>query len=66
MKKGSRAMHCNECGKIIFWKVPTESVLGIQFIEHKNVVPWKYMKVNNSLSIRLCEDCYKKKKGVSA
>ena len=63
MKKGSHLRKCSICSKPIFWIVPTERILGLQCVEHKNVCDWKYyMLKGKKYNLCVCIDCYNKLK----
>lgn len=42
MKRGSIARKCSECGRKIFWLVPTGEVgyFGERITEQKRIIPW--------------------------
>ena len=61
MKKGSRARHCANCRKIVFWVVPVKNCGLFIEAEHKEVLPYKYSWDNaTKTGGYYCIECYRK------
>lgn len=56
MKKGSKLTKCAICGDPIFWTVPEDDVLGLQFVTIKPLQKWAYCKTGRT-NIKCCSKC---------
>lgn len=60
MKKGSSSRKCGRCKQIVFWSVPEQSILGIQFCSVKTVRDHRFVKEKPDGSGHYyCMDCLK-------
>ena len=61
MKKGSKLLKCEGCGKPIAWRIPKGTIGGLFLeVEEKDICHWQIVKVGKNNYQYLCDECKEK------